>query len=85
MHIDELSYYAQLSSSQLSMILLEMETNKLEEEIIVDKPQGEPNENTGLDEDKIIEDEIVNPEKEITFKIGENNYSISLILHRKKA
>lgn len=34
----------------------------------------------------VLEDaEIVNPEKEITFKIGENNYSISLILHRKKA
>ena len=34
----------------------------------------------------VLEDaEIVNPEKEITFRIGENNYSISLILHRKKA
>lgn len=28
--------------------------------------------------------EIVNPEKEITFSIGENQYSISLVLHRKK-
>ena len=27
---------------------------------------------------------IVNPQKEITFTIGENNYSISLIKHRPK-
>ena len=29
--------------------------------------------------------EIINPEKEIAFSIGDNSYSISLILHRKKA
>ncbi len=27
---------------------------------------------------------LVNPQKEITFKVGENEYSISLIKHRKK-
>ena len=27
---------------------------------------------------------LANPQKEITFKVGENEYSISLIKHRKK-
>lgn len=34
--------------------------------------------------DSIGKAEIVNPEREITFNIGENHYSLTLICHRNK-
>lgn len=45
-----------------------------------------------MDRHRLIEEDdwdfeeidLVNPQKEITFKVGENEYSISLIKHRKK-